>query len=73
MEDERFPGCVKDSRCVLLFGHDGGCVGRRSDNAQEALAWIRRIQQEWWDGELEMNVALSEIREVFREYDETLP
>ena len=29
-DDERFPGCVLDPRCVLSFGHEDVCIGRRS-------------------------------------------
>lgn len=36
---------------------------------RELLRRIERIQQEWWDGEVEMNVALSEIRALFRFWD----
>lgn len=30
---------------------------------------IRTIQQDWWDGDVEMNVALSEIRALFGEWE----
>lgn len=33
---------------------------------RELLRRIERIQQEWWDGDVEMNVAMSEIRSLFR-------
>jgi len=27
-DDDRFPKCVLDPRCVLFFGHEGVCLGR---------------------------------------------
>lgn len=32
---------------------------------KELLDKIYTIQQEWWEGDIEMNVALSEIRALF--------
>ena len=29
-DDERFPKCVLDPRCVLFFGHEGECFGKKS-------------------------------------------
>lgn len=36
---------------------------------QDRLARIDKIQQEWWDGIVPMNVALSEIRVILGEGD----
>jgi hypothetical protein len=40
----------------------------RAENVtlKDSLAAVNKIQQEWWEGYIPMNVALSEIREVFR-------
>lgn len=37
-------------------------------DAETLLSEIDRIQQEWWEGDVEMNVALSEIRCLFGVY-----
>lgn len=38
-----------------------------SDVWEPILREIDRIQQDWWNGEVPMNVALSEIRQVVQE------
>ncbi len=40
----------------------------RNTTAEYVLSEIERIQQEWWEGSVPMNVALSEIRSVISQY-----
>lgn len=45
VEDERFPVCVIDTRCVLLFGHEGGCVGRIDNDDKKEQSILETVAE----------------------------